>query len=276
MVISPLAKYTAFSPNCNSPRNHEIDTITIHCMVGHMTASACADMFANPAAEASSNYCVGDEPGDIACSVPEGDRSWCTSSPANDNRAITIEVASDRTDPYAITDGAMTNLINLLVDICKRNNIKELKWKADPSLIGQVDKQNMTAHRWFSGKACPGDYIFNREAEIAAKVNAQLGVKDTPKPAAQPGILYKVQLGAFGVKENAQKLQEELKTKGYDTIIVEVANNAAPTVPNKKSINEIAREVIDGKWGNGEARKNSLVAAGYDYDAVQKEVNSLL
>lgn len=276
MVISPLAKYTAFSPNCNSPRNHEIDTITIHCMVGHMTASACADMFTNPAAEASSNYCVGDEPGDIACSVPEGDRSWCTSSPANDNRAITIEVASDRTDPYAITDGAMTNLINLLVDICKRNNIKELKWKADPSLIGQVDKQNMTAHRWFSGKACPGDYIFNREGEIAAKVNAQLGVKDTPKPAAQPGILYKVQLGAFGVKENAQKLQEELKAKGYDTIIVEVANNAAPTVPNKKSINEIAREVIDGKWGNGEARKNSLVAAGYDYDAVQKEVNSLL
>ena len=45
---------------------------------------------------------------------------------------------------------------------------------------------------------------------------------------------------------------------------------------SKKSINEVAREVIAGKWGNGDARKKKLIAAGYDYIAVQKEVNRLL
>ena len=72
--------------------------------------------------------------------VEEKDRSWCSSNGANDNRAITIEVASDTTSPYKVTDAAFNSLIKLLADICKRNNIKSLKWKADKNLIGHPEE----------------------------------------------------------------------------------------------------------------------------------------
>ena len=58
-----------------------------------------------------------------------------------------------------VSDAAYRSLIALLVDICRRNGIKRLLWKGDKSLIGQVDKQNMTVHRWFAAKACPGDWL---------------------------------------------------------------------------------------------------------------------
>ena len=79
-----------------------------------------------------------------------------------------------------MTDAAYKALVDLCVDICQRNGIKELKWKADKSLIGQVDKQNMTVHRWFANKACPGDYLYNRHGQIAAEVNARLGASSKP------------------------------------------------------------------------------------------------
>ena len=110
--------------------------------------------------------------------VEEKDRSWCSSNGANDNRAITIEVASDTTSPYKVTDAAFNSLIKLLADICKRNNIKSLKWKADKNLIGHPEEQNMTVHRWFANKSCPGDYLYNKHYEIAEKVNELLGVEE--------------------------------------------------------------------------------------------------
>lgn len=171
---SDLVTYTKVSPNRNSPRNHSIDTITIHCMAAQWTAKQCVDYFAKSSTGASSNYCVGKD-GSIGLSVPEKDRSWCSSSASNDNRAITIEVASDSTHPYKVTSKAYNALIELLVDICKRNNIKELKWKADKSLVGKVSEQNMTVHRWFSNKACPGDYLYSRHSAIANSVNERLG-----------------------------------------------------------------------------------------------------
>lgn len=177
MSNSPLATYTRISPNRTSPRNHIIDTISIHCVVGQCTAKRILDMghFVNydPKNGASCNYAVGCD-GSIGIGVEEKDRSWCTSSKSNDHRAITIEVASDTTPPYAVTDKAFAALIDLCVDICKRNGIKELKWEGDKSLIGQVDRQNMTVHRWFANKACPGDYLYNRHGQIAKEVNARL------------------------------------------------------------------------------------------------------
>ena len=110
--------------------------------------------------------------------VEEKDRSWCTSSKANDIRAVTIEVASDTTHPYKVNDASYKSLINLLVDICKRNGINKLLWKGDKSLIGQVDKQNMTVHRWFANKACPGDYLYNLHPKIAEEVNKRLNVQN--------------------------------------------------------------------------------------------------
>ena len=173
MSNSSLVDYTILSPNCTKPRNHKIDTITIHCVVGQCDVRVLGSTFANPNRRGSSNYGIGKD-GKIGLFVEEKDRSWCSSNSANDNRAITIEVASDTTHPYAVKPAAYKSLINLLVDICKRNDIKELKWKGDKSLIGQVDKQNMTVHRWFANKECPGDYLYNRHGQIADEVNARL------------------------------------------------------------------------------------------------------
>lgn len=179
MSNSPLVSYTKLSPNKTCPRNHKIDTITIHCYVGQVTAKQACDYLATKAAKASANYVIGFD-GSIGLSVEEKDRSWCSSNSSNDHRAITIEVASDRTHPYAVKDKAYKALINLLVDICKRNGIKKLLWQADKSLIGQVSKQNMTVHRWFASKSCPGDYLYNKHKEIANEVNKRLTVATTP------------------------------------------------------------------------------------------------
>lgn len=186
MSNSPLVDYVKISPYRNSPRNHKIDTVTIHCMVAQWSPERCGEEFSSPNRRASSNYGIGPD-GRIGMYVEEKDRSWCSNSPSNDNRAITIEVASDTKHPYAVTDAAFETLIKLLADICKRNDIKELKWRGDKSLIGQIDKQNMTVHRWFANKACPGDYLYNRHGEIAKRVNALLtpsasaAAKDTRK-----------------------------------------------------------------------------------------------
>ena len=173
---SPLAKVTLLSPNHSGQRNHEIDTITIHCVVGQCSAKRIGEIFLPESRQASSNYGIGYD-GEIGLYVEEKNRSWCSSSSSNDHRAITIEVASDTKEPYAVTDKAYAALIDLVTDICKRNNIKELKWKGDKSLIGQVDKQNMTVHRWFANKSCPGTYLYERHGQIAAEVNSRLGIQ---------------------------------------------------------------------------------------------------
>lgn len=180
MSNSPLVSYTQISPNKNSPRNHKIDTITIHCAVGQCSVERLGAIFSPSSKKASSNYGIGAD-GRIGMYVEEKDRSWCSSNAANDNRAITIECACDPTHPYAINEKVYKSLIKLCADICKRNSIKELKWKGDKNLIGQVTKQNMTVHRWFANKACPGDYIYERLGKIASEVNEQLGVTATPK-----------------------------------------------------------------------------------------------
>ena len=185
MSNSPLVNFTRISPNRTSPRNHAIDTITIHCVVGQLTVESLGAGFATTERRASSNYGIGKD-GRIGMYVEEKDRSWCSSSRDNDNRAITIEVASDSKYPYAVNDAAYKSLINLLVDICKRNNIKKLLWKNDKSLIGQVSKQNMTVHRWFANTECPGEYLYSRYGQIADDVNARLGMGDSSVDDTKP------------------------------------------------------------------------------------------
>ena len=183
---SPLVTYKNITKNKTRNRNHAIDTITIHCIVGQWTAKQGCDYFVNTDRQCSANYVVGKD-GSIGLSVDEKDRSWCTSSASNDNRAVTIEVASDTSHPYAVTDKAYNALIQLVADICKRNGIKKLMWKADKSLIGQVSKQNMTVHRWFANKSCPGEYLYTRHGDIAAKVNKILGAtEDKPTVPDKP------------------------------------------------------------------------------------------
>lgn len=228
MSNSPLVSFTKISPNRTSPRNHVIDTITIHCVVGQCTVETLGEVFAPTSRQASSNYGVGKD-GRIGMYVEEKDRSWCTSNRDNDNRAITIEVASDTTHPYAVTDAAYEGLIKLLVDICQRNpSIGMLKWKADKSLIGQPDKQNMTVHRWFANKSCPGDYLYERHDEIAAEVNRRLGAvsKEDQEPESKPvesKKLYKVQVGAYNDKAIAEAKLEKVKAAGFTDAFIAVS-----------------------------------------------------
>ena len=197
MSNSPLVDYTRISPNKNSPRNHKIDTITIHCVVGQCTAETLGNIFAPTSRQASSNYGVGTD-GKIGMYVEEKDRSWCCSNAANDNRAVTIEVASDTKHPYAVNDRAFAALLDLVTDICKRNGIKKLVWstkKADR--VNHKNGCNMTVHRDYANKSCPGDYLYNRHGEIAAEVNRRLGVADTaPDAGAAQGVtVYTVKKG---------------------------------------------------------------------------------
>lgn len=214
---SDLVTYKNISKHKTVNRTHNIDTITIHCFVGQVTAKQGCDFFASTLKECSANYVVGFD-GSIGLSVEEKDRSWCSSNKENDMRAITIEVASETSEPYAVTEQAYNALIKLLVDVCKRNDIKRLLWRNDKSLIGQVDKQNMTVHRWFANKSCPGTYLFSNMGKIADAVNAELN-KETNK---NNRTIYRVQVGAFSVYENAVRLCDEMKKNGYDCFIVEV------------------------------------------------------
>ena len=275
---SPLVTYTRLSTKHSGQRNHAIDTITIHCFVGQVTAKRGCDYFAETDRDCSANYVVGYD-GTIGLCVEEKNRSWCSSSSSNDHRAITIEVASETEAPYAVTDKAYAALIDLVTDICQRNNINELKWKADKSLIGQVDKQNMTVHRWFANKSCPGAYLYDRHSQIAAEVNKRLNSKQEGK------VMYRVQIGAFSKKENAENMLKKAKAAGFTDafIATTIVASDTPKVETPKedpkpallSLDEIAKEVINGKWGNGAERKQKLTAAGYDYKTVQNRVNEL-
>lgn len=161
--------YQLCSPNSEF-RNHVVDTVTIHCYVGQASADSMANWLCSPEAEASANYAIACD-GTIVGILPEERRSWCSSSPSNDHRAITIECASDSYDPYRINPGVYNALIKLLVDICERYlAVGKLRWRADPTITDRA-VQNMTAHRWFAPKACPGDYLYSRFGNIANEVN---------------------------------------------------------------------------------------------------------
>lgn len=178
---SSLVTYKNLTKNRTSPRNHVIDCITIHCYVGQVTAKQGCDYFATTDRQASSNYVVGRD-GSIGLSVEEKNRAWTSSNASNDNRAVTIEVACDPTYPYAVTDKAMNALINLVADICKRNNIKKLVWSADKSdRVNHKNGCNMTVHRDFAATACPGEYLYNKHSYIAEQVNKKLNVTSTVK-----------------------------------------------------------------------------------------------
>ena len=305
MSNSPLVSYTKISPNKSSPRNHKIDTVTIHCVVGQCSVETLGNVFAPTSRQASSNYGVGVD-GRIGMYVEEKDRSWCSSNAANDNRAITIEVASDTKEPYAVNAKAYAALIDLLVDICKRNGIKELVWSTNKAdRVNHKNGCNMTVHRDYANKSCPGTYLYERHAQIASEVNKRLGSTNIkPAPEKPSGGLYRVQTGAFKAKANADAMLAKVKAKGFDTYMVKAGDlykiqvgafkvkaNAEAMMKKLqaagfsafitteegtgKSVDELAREVLQGKWGNGEERKKRLEAAGYDYAAVQKKVNQL-
>lgn len=219
---SKLVTVVIPSPNHSGKRIYPLTRVSVHCVVGQVYASSLGDMFASAGYEASSNYGVGFD-GKIGQYLPESYRSWCTSSYDNDNRAITIEVASETFHPYKVTQAAYNALIKLLVDICRRNGKKKLIWFGDKSKSlsyqPKSDELVMTVHRWFANKACPGDYLYNRHQMIAAEVTKQLGGK-----SSKPSESVSMKLDILGVNytctpgqvKTAQRILSAAGYKGKD------------------------------------------------------------
>lgn len=178
MSNSGLVCYTLLSPNHSGHRTHAIDRITPHCVVGRLSCESICGCFTSPSRQASCNYGIGND-GRISLCVEEKNRSWCSSSNANDQRAVTIECASDKSDPYAMNSDVYNSLVNLCVDICKRNGKTKLIWFADKNTALNYSPAShemiLTVHRWFANKSCPGDWLYARMSNLASAVNAKLG-----------------------------------------------------------------------------------------------------
>lgn len=278
MSNSSLVNYTKLVKNYTAMGGKVNRKITIHHMAGNLSIETCANVF-NGNRQASSNYGIGSD-GRIGLYVEEHNRAWTSSSSWNDSQAVTIEVANDTLAPtWSVSAKAMASLINLCVDICKRNGI--------PKLVYTGDKNGtLTLHRFYANTCCPGPYIESKISYICNEVNRRLsgGSVQTPSTGGSKN-LYRVrkswgdaksQLGAFGVLENAKAMVN--KNPGYKVfdhngnVVYPVS---APAQPGK-SLDQVARDVIAGKYGNGEARKNAITKAGYDYNAVQARVNEIL
>ena len=226
---SPLVSYTKLSPNHSGQRTHAIDRITPHCVVGQCSVETLGNIFAPTSRQASCQYGIGAD-GRVGMYVEEKNRSWCSSSNANDQRAITIECASDNTHPYAFKDVVYDKLVELCVDICKRNGKSKLLWLGDKdktlNYSPKSDEMVLSVHRWFANKSCPGDWLYNRLENLATAVTERLtgGSTDTGKVDVPPDTktLYRVQTGAFAKKSNADAWAAKLKAAGFTTYIVQV------------------------------------------------------
>ena len=220
MGYSSLVKYKRLSPNHSGKRNHSVDRITPHCVVGQCSIESLGAIFADPDYECSSNYGIGYD-GKVGLFVDEANRSWCSSSSANDNRAITIECASDAYAPYAFKTVVYNKLVELCVDICKRYKKTKLLWISDKTkALNYSPKSNemiLTVHRWFANKSCPGDWMYSRMGKLAEEVTKKLG--STPTPTPTPTKTYYVQIGAFGLKKNADNYAAKAKKAGFNTYI---------------------------------------------------------
>ena len=201
MSNSSLVTYTKLSPNY-SERTAPISKITIHhCAVINATLQGLGNGFAQPSRQASSTYGI-DSNGNIGQFLDEKYRPWTSSNRENDNVAVTIEVSNCKGAPnWEVSDKAYAALIDLCVDICERNDIKELIYTGDKN-------GNLTRHNMFTATSCPGAYLEERFPQIAEEVNKRLKAKEE-------NIIFRVQLGAFRYRENAEKLLKELQSKGY-------------------------------------------------------------
>ena len=232
MSNSPLVVYTKLSPNHSGKRTKKIDTITIHCMAGNCSVETCGNLFANSARQASSNYGIGTD-GRIALYVDEANRSWCTSSNANDQRAVTIEVANNGGAPdWPVSAKAYAALLDLVTDICKRNGIKRLVWSTSKNdRVNHLNGCNMTVHRDYANKSCPGDYLYNRHGQIAAEVNKRLGITDAGGSTGGQ---------TSGNTETGLKVGDVVNFKGTQHYTSAAAKDAKTCKPGKATITAIA------------------------------------
>ncbi len=291
---SSMVVYTKLSPNHSGQRTHSIDRITPHCVVGQCSVETLGDIFAPESRQASCNYGIGPD-GRVGMYVEEANRSWCSSSSANDQRAITIECASDKVHPYAMNDAVYETLINLCIDICKRNGKKKLIWFGDKektlNYTTKPDEMIITVHRWFANKACPGDWLYSRLGDLAIKVTAKLnegtiGTQATiftnlteEKAIEKIGALCQKDMQTSGILASISAAQFILES-GYGKS--ELAQNANNCFGMKKSLsgNTWSGSVWDGisiytkktQEQNKDGSYETITADFRKYPSVEKSV----
>ena len=200
MSNSKLVNYTKISPNSSNPRNHKIDKITIHHTAGVVSVETLGNIFAKESRQASSNYGIGSD-GRVGLYVDEANRSWCSSSADNDNRAITIEVSNSASGgDWPVSDKVLAKLIDLCVDICQRNGIAKLNYTGDKT-------GNLTMHKWFAATACPGAYLASKFPYIADEVNKRLKAEETPKKEEAAATATTTTVNVSILKKGAKGLQ---------------------------------------------------------------------
>lgn len=280
-MISKLATYVNTSTKHQNKMTNKVNRrITIHCTAGNKnnTGKDIIDYFIRTDRGASANYCVGGD-GSIACGVDESNRAWTSSSRANDEQAVTIEVCSNPSGTEVNT-AAIDSTVKLCIDIMKRYGKNKAVFTGNANYEPASNEMLFTWHRMFANTSCPGPYIMGHFNEIINRINAGL-TTETKKTETKEvdDMLYRVQVGAYRVKTNAENMLQKLKNAGFEGFIVEVDDGTEnkTTAPKKatKSNEEIAREVLRGDWGNGADRVNRLKAAGYDYTTIQNIVNKL-
>lgn len=243
MSNSPLVNYTKISPNSSNPRKDTIKKITIHHMAGNLTVETCGNVFAPTSRQASANYGIGTD-GRVGMYVEENNRAWTSSSAANDNQAVTIEVADDQIGgDWHVSDKALSKLIDLCVDICQRNGIEKLNYTGDAT-------GNLTRHNMFASTSCPGPYLQSKFPYIAEEVNKRLNADAAPSAGA--GVLYYVQTGAFSNKANADTQLAKVKAAGFEAIM--------------KKTGDLYRVQVGAysQRANADAMATKLKAAGFD------------
>lgn len=276
MSNSSLVSIVNYSPNHSGRRNQPITKIAIHHTAGAVSAGTIGQIFKPTSRQASCNYGIGNDNKIVLC-VDESNRSWCTSSSWCDNRAITIEVAnSSNGGNWPVSDRVLATLIDLVTDICKRNGIKNCTYTGGKD--GVLQK-----HEWYANTNCPGPYLGSKFSYIASEVNKRLHGGSTSPSVAQGSSLYRVrkswsdaksQKGAFRNFENAKKCANA--NPGYSVYDANGRSVYPVASASSKSVDNLAREVLAGNWGNGQDRVNRLTSAGYDYNAVQNRVNEIL
>ena len=277
MSNSTLCKYIHIVGNYSDRQGNGVSRIIIHHMAGNLSLETLGKVMESR--QSSATYGI-DVNGNIGQYVDEAYRPWTSSSWEADKCAVTIEVANNAGAPnWTVSDASMNALIELCVDICKRNGIAKLNYTGDKS-------GNLHMHKWYSATACPGPYLESKFAYIAEEVNKRLNgstISTPSKPAFNDLSNYtdvqladKVIAGEFG-NGDARKIALGSRYSSVQAIVDQKLNGSySAPAPAKKSVEEVAKEVIVGNWGNGTDRMRALEAAGYNYSEVQNKVNQIL
>lgn len=290
-----IVKCSAFA-NTTGLTNRNIAYIVIHYTAGSTSRPGAAKnnavMFADPSYGASADFIVDDST--IVQYNPDIKNRYCWH-------------CGDNKNPYSMGGkfyGKCTNANSIGIEICCTNpNWKDTElantkaWSFTSAVINKaveltkylmqiydIPAERVIRHYDVSGKLCPGIIGWNEDSgNVTEWQHFKERIGSTTKEDTKTDTIYRVrktatdaktQIGAFTVLDNAKKTAD--KNSGYK--VFDVSGNVVytPKTGKKKTVEQIAGEVIQGKWGNGDERKKRLTAAGYDYAVIQSKVNELL